>query len=171
MQKRTFKVRLGAFLASLWVRSLRIKLSVPDNFAPGILGIWHKDLIASTAAFKNWGVHAFISESNDGDLFTMVAQKNGYAVTRGSDTHGSTNVRHVLSALKQGQFAGMALDGPRGPAEQVKPGSRWLSEKSGRPLWFVSVKYGPHITLKTWDKFILPLPLTSIDIQIKYLCD
>ena len=169
MQNRSFKVRLGALLATLWVKSLRIKLTRPENFAPGILGIWHRDLLASCAAFKHWGVHAFISESNDGELFAAIAQNLGYTVTRGSDTHGSLNVRHVLKALRQGNFAGMALDGPHGPAEKVKPGSKWLSEQSGRPLWFVSVHYGPHVTLKTWDKFVLPLPLTSIDIQIKYL--
>jgi hypothetical protein len=61
----------------------------------------------------------------------------------------------------------MALDGPRGPALEVKQGSKWLAQSSGRPLWFVDVHYGAHITLKTWDKFVLPLPLTRIDIEIK----
>lgn len=171
MAKPPFKVKLGIFLATLWVKSLRIKLKTPDNFSPGILGIWHRDLLAATAAFKNWGVHAFISESDDGEIFSTIAQKMGYVVTRGSSSHGASNIRYVLTTLQQGHFAGMALDGPRGPAFQIKPGSRWLSQKSNRPLWMVSVKYGLHFTLKTWDKFVLPLPLTSIDIEIKYLCD
>ncbi len=170
MQMDSFKVKLGTLLTTLWVKSLRVRISTPNDFAPGILGIWHRDLLASTAAFKYWGVHAFISQSKDGDLFAAIAQKLGYTVTRGSDSHGASNVRHVLSTLNQGKFAGMALDGPHGPAGQIKPGSQWLSKKSGRPLWLVSAKYGPHLTLKTWDNFILPLPLTSIDIEIKYLC-
>lgn len=170
MEKNSFKVRLGALLASLWIRSLRIRLAVPDNFSPGILGTWHRDLLASAAAFKDMGVHAFVSESSDGDFFAEAARRLGYSVTRGSSSHGATNVRHVLQSLEQGKFAGMALDGPHGPARQVKPGSIWLSEKSGRPLWQISVKYGAHIRLKTWDNFILPLPMSSIVMEIKYLC-
>lgn len=171
MTKQPFKVKLAFFLASLWIKSLRIKLKTPDYFSPGILGIWHRDLLAATAAFKNWGVHAFISESGDGEIFATLAQQFGYIVTRGSSSHGASNIRHILDALQQGHFAGMALDGPRGPALQIKPGSLWLFQKSNRPLWMVSARYGAHFTLKTWDKFILPLPLTSIDIEIKYLCD
>ena len=170
MLKPPLKVRLAAFIASLWVKSLRIRLSTPNDFSPGILGAWHKDLLAATAAFKKWGVHAFISESSDGNLYAMVAEKLGYTVTRGSSSHGASNVRHLLKSLKAGKFVGMALDGPHGPALEIKQGSIWLSQSSGRPLWCLEVKYGPHFTLKTWDNFILPLPLTAIDIQIKYFC-
>ena len=171
MSKHSFKVKLKAFLATLWIKSLRIRLHSPESFEPGILGIWHKDLLASAAAFKNWGVHTLISESNDGDLFAAIVQNLGYSVTRGSSTHGATNVRHLLTPLREGRFVGMALDGPRGPALEVKQGSIWLAKSSGRPLWLIDAKYGAHITLKTWDKFVLPLPLTSIDIEIKYLCN
>ena len=171
MLKPPLKVRLVAWIASLWIKSLRIRLSTPKDFSPGILGVWHKDLLATAAAFKNWGVHALISESEDGNLFTLVTEKLGYIVTRGSSSHGASNVRHLLKALQEGHFVGMALDGPRGPALEIKPGSVWLSKSSGRPLWSISAKYGPHFTLKTWDRFILPLPMTAIDIQINYLCD
>ena len=171
MVKTSFKVRFKAFLVTLWIKSLRIRLKTPQPIEPGILGVWHKDLLACAAAFKNWGVYTLISESSDGDLFAAIVENLGYSVTRGSSTHGATNVRHLLAPLKEGHFVGMALDGPRGPALQVKQGSPWLAKSSGRPLWLISAKYGAHITLKTWDKFVLPLPLTSIDIEIKYLCD
>jgi hypothetical protein len=39
---------------------------VPDDFRPGILGLWHKDLLASCAAFKDKNVHILVSESSDG---------------------------------------------------------------------------------------------------------
>jgi len=73
-----------------------------------------------------------------------------------------------LKTLKAGQFVAMALDGPRGPAMQVKPGSLWLAQSADKPLWTTSVKYGKHFTLGTWDKFVVPLPLTTIDIEINY---
>lgn len=164
------KTRLLAKLAAWWMRSLRIRVTFPQDFRPGILGLWHQDILASVATFKKQGVHILVSESGDGEFLTIAAQELGYKVSRGSDTHGSTNVRHLLTSLKQDVFAGMALDGPKGPARQVKPGSIWLSKSSGRPLWHIQPKYGAHIRLKTWDNFILPLPLSSIDVQINYLC-
>lgn len=110
-----------------------------------------------------------VSASDDGEIFANAAKSLGYEVTRGSDTNGSSNVRFVLKSLKEGKFAGMALDGPRGPALEVKSGSRWLARRSGTPLWHIIPKYGAHFRLNTWDKFIVPLPLSSIDIEIKYL--
>lgn len=170
MDKMPLKVRLGSWLASLWIRSLRIQMHLPEDFGPGVLGLWHQDLLASTAAFKDKGVHVLVSESGDGSIFAKTAQLLGYKVTRGSDSHGATNVRHLLESMKNGGFTGMALDGPKGPPQVVKAGSIWLAKSSGRPLWLIKPSYGLHMTLKTWDNFILPLPLSSIDIQIKYLC-
>lgn len=147
-----------------------MRLKVPEDYRPGVLGLWHRDLLASCAAFRGKGVHVLISESGDGDIFAHATERLGYKVSRGSDTHGSIGVRHLLRTLRRGGFVGMALDGPRGPALQVKPGSRWLADSSGCPLWLIDVRYGRHFRLKTWDNFVVPLPLTSIDIEIKYLC-
>lgn len=170
MTKHSWKTKFAAHLAALWMRSLRIRVHVPADFRPGVLGLWHQDLLASTAAFKDKGVHILVSESGDGEFFAQAAQKLGYTITRGSDTHGATNVRHVLKSLKNGKFVGMALDGPHGPDHQVKPGSIWLAKSSNTPLWLFEFRYGPHLKLKNWDKFIIPLPLSTIDLEIKYLC-
>lgn len=169
MSISSLKVWILSFLGALWMRSLRIRFREPDYFHAGVLGLWHQDLLASCAAFKDKGVHVLVSESGDGEIFARAAKFLGYTVTRGSDTSGASNVRHLLKSLENGQFVGMALDGPRGPALEVKPGSRWLAESANAPLWHIVPHYGAHITLKTWDRFIVPLPLSSIDIEIKYL--
>lgn len=165
-----FKGWLLAFACMLWVKSLRVKLRLPEEYAPGVVGIWHRDLLASCAAFRGSGMHILVSESSDGDLFAHVARRLGYVVTRGSDSHGALNVRHLVRTLREGGLVGMALDGPRGPALQVKPGSLWLAEKAERPLWLVEARYGRHVRLKSWDNFVVPFPMTSIDIEIKYFC-
>lgn len=165
-----FKQKFIAFLASLWIKSLRVKISVPPDYRFGVLGLWHRDLIASCATFKNQNVHVFISESKDGEIFALAAKKLGYEITRGSDSRGALNVRRLLESLKKGRFVGMALDGPHGPALEVKPGSLWLAQKAQCPLWKIDVSYGLHFTLKTWDKFVVPLPLSKIVVEIKYFC-
>ncbi|MCF0222760.1 MAG: DUF374 domain-containing protein [Fibrobacter sp.] len=170
MEPIPLKVKIAAKIAEFWLRSLRIRLHLPEDFKPGVLGLWHQDVIASVAAFKDRGIHILVSQSGDGAFLARAAANLGFKVSRGSDTHGSSNVRHVLESLLRGDFAGMALDGPRGPAKIAKPGSQWLSSTSKRPLWHISPRYGAHIRLKTWDKMILPLPLSSIDIEISYFC-
>ena len=164
------KVKMTSLLAALWLRSLRVKVVAPEGYGPGILGIWHRDLLASCAAFKDMGVCALVSKSSDGEFFAATASRMGYKVFRGSDTRGSSNIRYLLSALEKGGFAGMALDGPHGPAGVAKPGSLWLSKKSGRPLWKIQVEYGPHFTLKSWDKFVVPFPMSAIVVKITYFC-
>ena len=163
----TLKTRFLCILATFWLRSLRISFTPPPLFVPGIIGIWHRDLMACCGTFKGKGIQAMISLSKDGDSVTYIAQKMGYKVSRGSDTQGAANVRHLLKTLKKDGFVAMALDGPRGPAMEVKPGSPWLSKASGRPLWLVEVSYGAHLTLKTWDKFVVPLPFSKIRVQVK----
>ena len=164
------KVKLAALLGELWMRSLRVRIDAPADFGPGILGCWHRDLLASFAAFKGKGVHALVSESHDGEFLARAIGRLGYKVSRGSDTHGALNVRHLVQTLKDGGTVGMARDGPRGPALQVKPGTPWLSKVSDRPVWLICPHYGAHFCLKTWDNFVVPLPLSSIDIRIKYFC-
>jgi len=167
---RDLKVKIASVLASIWIRSLRVKVEVPEGYGPGILGIWHRDLLACCAAFKDMGVRALVSQSGDGEFFAATAARLGYVVFRGSDTRGSSNIRYLLSALKEGAYAGMALDGPHGPAGEAKPGSLWLSKKSGCPLWKIQVTYGAHFTLKSWDKFVVPLPMSAIVVKITYFC-
>ncbi|MBR6378450.1 MAG: DUF374 domain-containing protein [Fibrobacter sp.] len=166
-----FRAKLASLVVSLWLRSLRVRLEPPEGYGPGILGIWHRDLLACCAAFKDKGVHALISESRDGDFFSATARRLGYKVTRGSDSHGALNVRRLLDSLNAGRFAGMALDGPRGPAGIAKPGSLWLSRKSGRPLWEIQVQYGRHFSLHSWDRFVIPFPMSTIVVRIKYFCE
>lgn len=166
-----FRAKLASLVVSLWLRSLRVRLEPPEGYGPGILGIWHRDLLACCAAFKDKGVHALVSESRDGDFFSATARRLGYKVTRGSDSHGALNVRRLLDSLNAGQFAGMALDGPRGPAGIAKPGSLWLSRKSGRPLWEIQVQYGRHFSLHSWDRFVIPFPMSTIVVRIKYFCE
>jgi len=149
-----------------WIRSLRIKLVIPSNLEAGVLALWHRDLVACTAAFKDKNVHVLISQSADGENFAKIAQTLGYEVSRGSSSHGSLHIRHLLKSLYEERYVGMALDGPKGPAFEAKPGTLWLIHKSNRPAWMLSPHYGIHIQLKSWDKSIIPFPFSKIVMNL-----
>jgi len=129
-----------------------------------VVGLWHQDLPACLAAFKHKNIAVLISQSGDGSKFAKLAESLGYNVFRGSSSKGQSEVKHLLKALKNGNSAGMALDGPKGPALIAKPGAKWLSERAKTPLVEVKVKYGHAIRLKSWDKTFIPLPFSKISI-------
>lgn len=149
-----------------WIRSLRIKLVMPSNFESGVLALWHRDLAACTAAFKDKNIHVLISQSADGEKFAQIAKALGYEVTRGSSSRGSLYIRHLLKSLRDKRSVGMALDGPKGPAFEAKPGTLWLINKSNQPAWMLSPRYGAHMQLKSWDKSIIPFPFSKIVMKV-----
>jgi len=127
--------------------------------------LWHQDLPACLAAFKRRNIAVLISKSGDGAKFAKLSQSLGYDVFRGSSSRGQSEVRHLLKALGEGRSAGMALDGPKGPALVAKPGADWLSRKAAAPLAEVKVKYSRALRLKkSWDKTFIPLPFSKITI-------
>lgn len=158
-----------SFFIVLWLKTLRIHVHFPKNFRPGVLGIWHRDLPAATAAFQDTGFYAMISESKDGELLAQVAKTLKYKIIRGSGTHGASAIRKLLTPLANQEFVAMALDGPKGPAMVAKPGSEWLSQKANVPLWLVKVDYSLKFSLKSWDKTRIPLPFSKIVIEVDYL--
>ena len=56
----------------------------------------------------------------------------------------------------------LAVDGPRGPVFQTKPGVLLLSRKLNYPI--VPVTYGTNqswLLKKTWDQFLIPKPFAN----------
>jgi lysophospholipid acyltransferase (LPLAT)-like uncharacterized protein len=167
IRKESLKSKILAKTLVCWLKSLRVNLDLAPDFEPGVLALWHQDLMACTAAFKGLGVQVLISQSRDGDLLSAVAKKLGYIVFRGSDSKGFTALRHLKRALIGGAFVGMAMDGPKGPALRSKPGTLWLFQNTGAPAWQLRVEYSWFFRLKTWDRFFIPLPFTKIKVSVK----
>lgn len=166
MIKENLKIRLLSRVLCFWIQSLRIDLQIPSDFKPGVLALWHQDLIACAAAFKNKNVHVLVSQSQDGELFSQSVSILGYKVFRGSDSKGALNVRYLWKALREGYFVGMAMDGPKGPPLKVKRGTLWLIEKSGARAWHLRAQYSRFIRTKSWDKMIIPLPFSKIKVFV-----
>jgi len=151
------------FILKLLVLSWRIHFEKP-LIQPAVIGLWHQDLPACLAAFKYKNIAVLISQSGDGSKFAKLAKSLGYDVFRGSSSKGQSEVKHLLKALKNGKSAGMALDGPRGPALIAKPGAEWLAGKSKTPFLTVKVKYDRAFRLKSWDRTFIPMPFAKISI-------
>jgi lysophospholipid acyltransferase (LPLAT)-like uncharacterized protein len=109
-----------------------------------------------------------ISPSVDGEAPTMLARAYGAHVVRGSGTYsGLRAVRGAHQAIaKEGISPAVTPDGPRGPRFKFKPGALFAAQISGKPVVPVAYAARPAFVLKTWDKFILPVPFGKVCIAL-----
>ena len=98
------------------------------------------------------------SLSRDGELQARVMSGLGYAVVRGSASKGGARgLIGLKRKMDEGYHATFAVDGPRGPLHEVKPGAVYLAKKTGCPIIPLASSARPaHIFSETWDRYLLP---------------
>lgn len=107
-----------------------------------------------------------ISPSVDGAAPSMLVQKIGGHVIRGSSSHtGARALRDFYETIvKQEISPAITPDGPRGPVHEFKPGAVLLSQLTGKPIILVTVAASRTWRFRTWDHFELPLPFSRVVI-------
>ena len=68
--------------------------------------------------------------------------------------------------LERGYDAAFTVDGPRGPRYEVKPGIITLAQVTGRALIPASYHLSAKITVKSWDRFQIPLPFATCTFHV-----
>ena len=121
---------------------------------------WHGDELALITHFGKWRPTILVSHSKDGEIMAKGAQWLGYKITRGSSTRGAVGgLIALIKAVKKGNIAVLAVDGPTGPRGICKPGIIRLAQKTGVPLFPVGVATRrKYVFKKSWNKVFLPLP-------------
>ncbi|MBV62559.1 MAG: hypothetical protein CMH65_14815 [Nevskiales bacterium] len=142
----------------------------PQGADPYLLAIWHQNLFAGILAQTGRRHVVIVSRSGDGDPVTMLCERLGYHVARGSsasrgrDKGGREAKEDMIRQLEAGLPGALTVDGPRGPAHVVKPGIVEMARRTGLPI----VPYLPlpqrYWSMKSWDRFRLPKPFTRIDV-------
>ena len=60
----------------------------------------------------------------------------------------------------------IAVDGPRGPRHQVKPGVLLLSKSSQTPIIPVSVNYSNAWAMSSWDQLRIAKPFSHLELTV-----
>jgi len=124
-----------------------------------IVAFWHARLLLMPFAYPGQRVAIMISQHRDGEYIARIAERLGLAVVRGSATRGASRAfRQMLQSLRSGSHVAITPDGPRGPRQEVKPGVVELARLSGMPILPLAFGAWPRKTLRSWDRFQLPLP-------------
>jgi lysophospholipid acyltransferase (LPLAT)-like uncharacterized protein len=134
---------------------------------PAIFAFWHAQLLPLVYSHRDRDAAVLVSQSRDGELITRVLERLGYCAARGSSTRGGDEgLRGLLAYAAAGHHVAVTPDGPRGPAEVVKPGVIYLAARSGLPVIPVAVAFRPARRLRSWDALRVPLPLARVRIEL-----
>lgn len=133
----------------------------PKRTPPFVLGFWHSRILMLPYLFRGWPGALLISEHRDGEMIARAAKLMGLDSVRGSSTRGGGRALLALIRLaRQGLPVAVTPDGPKGPAEVVKPGVVQLAKKSGLPFRSACYATKRHWRLGSWDRFYVPKPFT-----------
>jgi lysophospholipid acyltransferase (LPLAT)-like uncharacterized protein len=138
-----------------------------DGDKPFIGVVWHKDLLFALDFFRRRKkIVVMVSRSKDGELVARALHRMGYRTVRGSSSAGGREALAELSALvRDGWGSAIIADGPRGPARKAKIGCVLAARASGAPMLLWGVHATPSITLKNWDKTMIPKPFATIHLS------
>lgn len=156
-------------LISIWGATVRVTFvnrHIPEQLqAEGknhIYAFWHGRQFLLLYRHRHSGTVLPSSESRDGEIQSMILKRFGYGVVRGSSKRkGAQALLGLVENLRSGKTIALAVDGPRGPLYEVKPGLTYLAGKLNKPIVPVVTSAKRFWILeKIWDKYLLPMPFT-----------
>lgn len=160
--------RLAALLADLLCRSLRIESRGEERLRnalaagmPGIILFWHGSMFVGWWRLRRSGLAALVSSSRDGERLSSVLRVWQYALIRGSSSRGGREaMESMAAAVRSGKTLCVTPDGPRGPRGVMKIGALVTAQRTGVPLYLLSIVPRRKKELKSWDRFAIPLPFS-----------
>jgi len=134
-----------------------------------ILCTWHQQFFCAISYFqryKNFKPALMISRSRDGEMIAAVAERSGWHTVRGSSSNGGKQaLKQMVEHLKKSGLAGHILDGPRGPAGEVKPGIISMAHSAEAAIVPFYTNADRSWFFKSWDDFFLPKPFARVTIS------
>lgn len=172
-----FPLRIAIWL---WMRTLRYRISdesraaLTDISEPTVLIFWHNRLLIISEIFQRYRrrrhAYALISASKDGAWLAAFCALFRVRNARGSSSRrGSAALKELLTRLSSGNDAVVTPDGPRGPMYSFKPGAAALVQRSQARVLLIGSRSPRAWRLKSWDRFIIPRPFSTVELICKFL--
>ncbi|MFY9823597.1 MAG: lysophospholipid acyltransferase family protein [Thermoanaerobaculia bacterium] len=167
-------VGIVSFLAAWFIRLLRATVRLRHHgdervrqWEQGeqrfILAFWHRHLLLMPYAYRGRRISVMVSQSTDGELIARTVARLGIDSSRGSSSRGGiAGMRSLLRRAAEGWDIAFTPDGPRGPASEVQSGVILAAASTGLPIVPVAVAASRAKRLRSWDRFLVPLPLSTV---------
>lgn len=157
----------------MWVATWRLRRyeheslqSALQNQEPLIFAHWHRDELSIVNLVGRYKIATMTSTSKDGQLIDFVIRARGGATSKGSSTRGAVGaLKGLVRLVRQGYRASMAVDGPKGPIYQVKPGVFELAKLCRARIVPVGAAANRRFVFeKSWNKARLPYPFAKVRV-------
>ncbi len=127
-----------------------------------VFAFWHGHQFPLVYTWRRRGVAVLTSLSRDGTLQSLILGGLGYHIVRGSASRGAIRgLVGIIRAVKEGRDSAFAVDGPRGPYHEIKPGVLFTAWKTGAVIVpITSAVRRAHVFRRAWDRYIFPWPFT-----------
>jgi lysophospholipid acyltransferase (LPLAT)-like uncharacterized protein len=166
----------ASLLLRAWGRTLRLTIepsavaAATTDGRPVIFLVWHNRLFLVPRLLRilrpRGGVVALVSASRDGAALARFLDFLGVRAVRGSSSRFAREAMHeLITALRGGHDIAITPDGPRGPRYDMKPGAWLTARRTSAPLVLVGARCGSAWRLRSWDRFLLPLPGSRVFVR------
>ncbi|MFA5858387.1 MAG: lysophospholipid acyltransferase family protein [Elusimicrobiota bacterium] len=123
-----------------------------------VYAFWHGRQAWLVHSHREKGIVVMTSLSRDGDIQAKIMSGFGYNIVRGSSTRGGVHaLREMVRDAGKYDIA-FAVDGPRGPVDEVKSGVIVAARLLKRKIIPVTTAVKKKVLFKkAWDLYQLPL--------------
>ncbi|HBQ21614.1 MAG: hypothetical protein A2Z91_02565 [Deltaproteobacteria bacterium GWA2_38_16] len=123
---------------------------------------WHEDIPILALRYAFRGFVSMASRSKDGELIARLLTLLGIKMVRGSTRHfGPETLEQILNAMR-GRDLAFAVDGPKGPRHEVKPGVTYIAHKGHYSIIPVACNAKHKFVFhKSWDHMWFPIPFSK----------
>jgi lysophospholipid acyltransferase (LPLAT)-like uncharacterized protein len=130
------------FLSAMLIRTLHATIRVRhvrseniERVPQYILAFWHAHLLLMLHSRYRRPIVVMISQSKDGEYIARVFDHYSVDSARGSSTRGGTSaLREMIRAAREGKNVVFTPDGPKGPARVAKQGIVVAAQATGLPI-------------------------------------
>ena len=129
-----------------------------------ILAFWHRHLLLMPYSYRGRRISVLVSQSRDGELIarTVAQLRHRLRAAARAAAAGRAGMRSLLRKAAEGYDLAFTPDGPRGPAGEVQPGVILAAAATGWPIQPVALAATRCRRLRSWDRFVVPLPLSTV---------
>jgi hypothetical protein len=153
-------------------RTLKFKITdhtlLKEN---AIFSIWHQCAFCLFEANPIPKSAVLTAKGGPGDVFTKAVEIYDAKLIQvpfdGNPAEASVSAAKLINVLKEGYNLMLAVDGPKGPLYEIKPGIFFLAKRAKKRIIPIGVAASKKLTLSyRWDKYFIPLPFSTVAIFI-----
>jgi len=143
-----------------------MQLALKENKSV-ICAHWHGDELGLIQLVHRYHIGTITSTSKDGELMNFVLKRLGATTTRGSSTRGGVGaLKGIIDLCKTGRNLSFAVDGPKGPIYEVKPGVFEVSRVRALDIYCCGIYFESAWRFpRSWNQTYFPKPFAKIAVS------